>query len=444
MLKRKILIELNAWKNKKNRLPLIFWGARQVGKSTTIKLFSQQSFVSYHEFNFQERPSLKLLFKGDLNPNEILKALEFTAKTKIESSHLIFFDEIQECPEALTSLKYFSEHHPEQPIIAAGSYLGLIKNEAAFPVGKVEFLSLHPLTFFEFIENIDLQLFEFLMNLAVDVEGASSHIPEFFHQRALRWLQIYLCIGGLPQVVQAFVEKKENEPEAARSAREIQKRLVESYQSDFSKHSGTINANHILRVFEATAIQLGQAIDSSVSKFKFSEVIPRKKGFEGIDGPLSWLEKSRLLIKTYIANRFEHPIKAFTKQNYFKTYLFDVGILNAMLNVPIESLFLGDLKIFKGYLAENFVAQELFAQTDKALVGWSEGTAEIEFVITRGSHLCPIEVKASSRSRRTKSLDTLILKYHPKYNFKLSSQNLGWDNKKSMLTLPLYLVSRIQ
>lgn len=440
LLKRSITDRLIEWKQKAGRLPLILWGARQVGKSTIVEAFGAASFPRTHVFNFQQNVSLQTAFRGDLKTAEILKALELMAGTTIAPHELIFFDEIQECPDALTSLKYFAETIPEQAIIAAGSYLGLVKNEPSFPVGKVDFLSLHPMSYLEFLENVEPQTHAHLTGQPLFAEPP---IAEFYHQRALHWLRSYLCVGGMPASVLAYVSLKNSEVQALQAARAIQKGLITGYESDFSKHSGTVNANHILRVFEAAATQLGRAQDETVNRFRFSNVIPKKKGFEAIDGPLTWLEKSRLVIKTYIADQFEQPIKAFTQPNRFKAYLLDVGLLNAMLDVPPEALILGALGTYKGYLAENFVAQELFSATDRPLIGWSEGQSEIEFVVSIGSHLCPIEVKASSRSRRARSLETLSNKYRPELSIKLTGQNRGCSADRKAWTLPIYLAGKV-
>ena len=439
LLNRKLENQLPAWKRKAERLPLILWGARQVGKSTSVGAFGASHFPQVHTFNFQKSPQLNAAFQGNLNPREILNALEIISGKKVGLADLLFLDEIQECPEAVTTLKYFAEALPAQAVIAAGSYLGLVRNESAFPVGKVEFLSLHPMSFFEFLENMEPATHAYLQS-----QPAFSHLPlaEFYHQRALYWLRVYLCVGGMPAAVVAFQKEREAALDSLRAARQVQEALIEGYQADFAKHSGTVNANHILRVFDSTATQLGRALDESVGRFKFTGVLPGKKGFEPIDGPLSWLERSRLVIKTYLATRFEQPLKAFSQSNYFKAYFFDVGILNAILSVPVEALLRESLGSYKGYLAENFVAQELFSVLDQPLVGWTEGESEVEFVISRGAELCPIEVKASARTRRAKSLDTLIAKYHPELSLKLTGQNRGYSPGRKILTLPLYLASR--
>ncbi len=388
-------------------------------------------------------PSLKAAFEGDLQPQQILRKLSVLANTSIERADLLFFDEIQDCPEAVTSLKYFSEDLAEQAVVAAGSHLGLLRNESAFPVGKVEFLALHPLTYFEFLDNMEPQTHDFLNGQPLLSE---TPVEEFYHQRALHWFRLYLSVGGLPEAVKVFASTLKatqgNEHAAVSASRQVHERLIEGYRADFSKYSGVLNANHILRVFDSVALQLGQALDESVSKFKFSRIIPKKKGFESIEGPLSWLERSRLVIKTHISNRFEQPIKAFTQQNYFKAYLFDVGILNVLLGTPVENLLLASPGIFKGFLAENFVAQELFASLDQPLTGWSEGDSEIEFVVSRDGHLCPLEVKASSRARRSKSLDALIARYHPKLSIKLTGQNRSFSSNQKVFTLPIYLAGR--
>ncbi len=348
-----------------------------------VEAFGKERFPKIHHFNFEKTPSLAPIFAGDLDPMQILQALSLTGSGSIGPDDLVFLDEIQECPHAITSLKYFAESLPLQPVIAAGSHLGLARNESAFPVGKVEFLSLHPMSYFELLENLEPETHAFLLKEPLVAE---TPIQEFYHRRALHWLRLYLCVGGMP--------------DAVRAAREIQKRLVEGYHEDFTKHSG---------------------------------VIPRKKGLEGIEGPLTWLERSRLIIKCHMANRFEQPLKA---------YLFDVGILNAMLDVPVESLLLETLGSFKGYLAENFVAQELYSSLDTPLTGWSEGESEVEFAVSHGAGLCPVEVKASSRSRRAKSLDALIARYHPELSLKLTEQNRGYSKKRGIATVPMYFAAK--
>ncbi len=266
-----------------------------------------------------------------------------------------------------------------------------------------------------------------------------------FHETFLKYLKYYFVVGGLPEVVQVFVDNyAQDEVESLKLVRETQKALIEGYKSDFSKYSGTVNANHIHHVFESVPMQLSKAHDEEVNKFLFKGVIPNQKGFERIRNPLSWLVNARLCIKNLIANRAEHPLKGYCSENRFKLFLFDSGLLNAMLETPPESIVAEELGSYKGFVAENFVAQELFALTNKELISWKEGRAELEFLHTLGSDIIPLEVKSSSKSRRAKSLFAYIERYNPKQAFKLSNQNIGQAKDKNLTTLPLYCVSKIE
>lgn len=438
-LVREIQTELNAWASNALRLPLILRGARQVGKSTEVVRFGKERFSQFHEFNFQKMPSLREIFDGDLEPKYLLPKLELRSRTRIQAEKdLVFFDEIQECPRALTSLKYFAEQMPTLSVVGAGSYLGLIKAEVAFPVGKVNFLSMFPLTFSEFLLNCAPKVYEFWREIDMN---SMDPIDSFWHQQLLEQLTLYLCVGGMPKAVARFCALSEHPIEGAQAAREIQSELVTSYESDFSKHSGAVNANHILRVFGAIASQLGQAQDESVQKFKFTGVIPSQKGFGPIAGPLTWLEKSRLTIKSHLISKVEHPLRAFIQENKFKSYLFDIGILHAMLDTPIEVILNSKTGLYKGFVAENFVAQEFFAKEDQSLLSWTEGQSEIEFLLVRKGDIHPLEVKASSRSRQSKSLRGFTARYQPAKSYKFTGQNRGVNS--GIWTLPLYLIGRV-
>lgn len=330
---------------------------------------------------------------------------------------------------------------PELALISAGSYLGIMVNEDSFPVGKVDFLSMYPMNFDEFLFSFDPILHsEFkLINIL-----ETTKIDSLYHQKFLEAWKRYLAIGGMPEVVSTYLEGcKSNELKAINSARKIQMQQLVGYKADFAKHSGTVNAAHILSVFDSVPIQLAKAYDEEVGKFIFSDVIPRQKGFDRIRGPLTWLAKSRLVIKNYIANKADHPLRAYTEENKFKLYFIDVGLLSASLEIPIETILSNEIGTYKGFIAENFVAQELFYKSDINLYSWTEGKAEIEFLWLSGKDIVPIEVKSSAKSTRAKSLDSFIAKYHPPLAYKISAQNRGYDPKRKMMTIPIYLVGKI-
>ncbi len=445
-MKRFISDSLQAWNISKRRKPLVLKGARQVGKTFSLIEFGKENFEknghAYHYIDFKKHKDLYSAFEENINPNEIIRLLQFKFKRKIDTKNdLLIFDEIQECPFAITSFKYFEQEMKELSLIGAGSHLGLIKNEESFPVGKVNFLYMFPMTFEEFIMACDhgayLEFEKFFKNI-------HKPLPTIIHNRLMELLRYYFFTGGLPEVVQNFIDNfKINELDALKIARDIQLELVEGYKADFSKYSKTVNANHIHSVFEAIPMQLSLVQDEEVRKFKFKNTIKGHKGFANIQGPLGWLTNSRLCLKNMISNGVGQPLKGFCKDSRFKVFMFDIGILNCMLDTAPEVIVSNELGTYKGFLAENFIAQEIFAVTNGTLYSWQEGRAEIEFLLSLGKEPIPMEVKSSSRSRRAKSLDSYIQKYNPPIAYKLTGQNYGYNQKKKIVTLPLYLISKI-
>jgi len=441
-MKRKIINDLIKWKSSPDRKPLVLKGARQVGKTYILEKFSQEYFKKYHYIDLRENKNIGNIFKDTYNPSEIIRQLEFVLRIKIDTNNdLLVFDEIQDCKGAITSFKYFQKDMNSLALIAAGSHLGMTRNEESFPVGKVNFLYMFPMNFEEFLLAADEQAYEQYKNFSTD---SPCVLPEVIHKRLLELMRYYFITGGLPEVVDKFISLfKRDEREALKLVREKQKELVEGYKADFSKYSGTVNANHIHNVFESIPAQLSKAFDEEVSKYIFKGVIPNQKGYERIAGPLGWLVKGRLCIKSLIASRAEHPLRSYCQENKFKVYLFDVGILNCMLNTPPEAILAESLGSYKGFLAENFVAQELYSYLNSDLIAWSEGRSEIEFLISKNENIIPLEVKSSNRSRKSKSLGVFVNKYKPRIAYKLSSQNFGKQEKSGIVTLPVYFCGKL-
>ena len=297
------------------------------------------------------------------------------------------------------------------------------------------------MNFEEFLLVCDKQAYEEYLNFSIE----HPHVlPEVIHARLLELMRYYFITGGLPEVVSKFVSLyRQDEKEALKEVRERQKELVEGYKADFSKYSGTINANHIHNVFESIPAQLSKAYDEEVSKYIFKSAIPNQKGYDRISGPLGWLVKGRLCIKSMIASKAQHPLKSYCQDNKFKAYLFDMGILNCMLNTPFQAILAEKLGSYKGFLAENFVAQELYSYLNEDLIAWAEGRSEIEFLISKEEHIIPLEVKSSSRSRKAKSLDSFVSRYNPERAYKLSGQNFGIQEKRAIITLPIYFCGKL-
>lgn len=442
-MKRLIFNQLEQWSEEKDRKPLILRGARQVGKTYAVNHFGHlwSAKGNYHYVDLKSEKDLHSIFKETNDPKKIIDLISLKKNIRVDCNRdLIFFDEIQECPGAISSLKYFEEKLKQLAVIAAGSHLGLAKQEDSFPVGKVNFLSMFPMTFAEFLAVIDSKLFPYHDEFHPD---NPAPLPGIVHEKLLELCRLYMAVGGMPEAVLKFIENNDDNPGMAMAtARRIHRELLTGYESDFAKYSGTVNANHIHHVFNSIPTQLSQNYDENAPKYKFSGVIPNLKGFDRIIGPLTWLTKSRLCIKNYMAKKSGHPLKAWTSPNAFKLFYFDIGLLNASLGIPMENIATNNLESYKGYILENFVAQELYSIFDDDLFSWNEGAAELEFLVPYKNTIVPLEVKSSTRSRKSKSLDSYIKKYGPAPAFKLSAQNFGAGNR-GYATVPYYLISKI-
>lgn len=434
-MKRLIYQHLKAWKGKKNRKPLIVRGVRQAGKTYLLKEFGKNDYSAFHYLNFEENKKAADLFKGDFKPKNILNDLRFLLDTPIDQDNdLLIFDEIQACPEALTSLKYFAEELPELSLCCAGSLLGLSLNSASFPVGKVDMLEMHPMCFAEFLEAInDSKSLDILNECTIN-----SSISEIAHAHLWRQLKMYLVTGGLPEVVQTFAEHKDNLHAAFTLVREKQKGLIFGYYSDIAKHSGKVNAMHIDRVWRSIPSQLAQAEDGSAKRFQFKGIVPGIDRYQRLANVFDWLIAAELVIKVPIIEHVELPLTAYTDESRFKMYLFDVGILGALADLPPKAILDYDYGTYKGYYAENFVAQEFVARGISKLYSWQDGRAEVEFLRIEGSDILPVEVK-SGWVTRNQSLNKYAEKYHPHYRTVLSAKNLHIDNEHAYHQYPLYM-----
>lgn len=392
------------WRNKSQRKPLILKGARQVGKTTSLKAFGNKEFKRVHTFNFERHRSIHSAFDGELNPDSIVNTLSLLTGSPISlESDLLIFDEIQECPRALSSLKYFCEDKPQAYVMAAGSLLGIALSQESFPVGKVEIHQLHPLSFTEFL--IAIEKPELAETILQDEGPQATGVEE-----TLLELFLHYCLtGGLPEIVQTYIDQSHKTLfERFEAVRERQKNLIETYENDMAKHSGKLNSLHIRRVWEDIPKQLSRVN----SKFQFKNVIPGKRSFAAIEGPLDWLLNAGLAIQSSIINEAQVPLKNFTQHNQFRLFSFDLGILGAIADFPIQSIL--DMNqlglIFKGHFLENYVAQTLH-RYGLPMYTWNRNTSEIEFLIqTQRGLIVPIEVKSKMNSK-AKSLDVFLSQY---------------------------------
>ncbi len=436
-MKRDLTQGLLRWKNRKPRKPLILRGARQVGKTYALKMFGESAFPLYHYFNFEEDERLGRIFEKDLQPERILTELQFHRDCSIDRENdLIILDEIQRCPRALTSLKYFAEEMPALALCAAGSLLGVCLGGESFPVGKVTFLDLMPMNFEEFLNGIGSS------RLAELITGTdfSAPFPETAHDQLWELWKHYLVVGGLPEVVNAYAARQDNVYEAMQAVRKTQKDLLEAYIADIAKHSGKTNALHIERLWKNVPEQLARAQDGSAPKFKFRGSFPGARGYERLAGSLDWLESAKLIIRTSIVSSSAIPLSGLRTENRFKLYFFDTGLLGAMSDISPTSILQYGFGSYQGYVAENFAAQELQAAGVMSLYAWQGRSSEVEFLIEGAKGVVPVEVK-SGRVTQSKSLGVYEQKYHPVHSYVLSAGNIKRRNKRCYV--PIYTAGRL-
>lgn len=424
---RRILLEkLLYWKNDKNRKPLLLDGARQVGKSYLLEReFGEKYFSKVHKFDFREDPDLENIFKESLRPMDIIRSLELKTEEKIDfEKDLIFFDEIGECQHAVDSLKYFCEKMTHIYLCASGSNIGLLNS---FPVGKVYNLELFPMNFYEFLLASDEKI------LIEEFENQSNKTAA--HEKLWKKLLDYYFVGGMPEAVQVWFSDL---PllDKLKKISDTHSNLISGYKRDFGKYGGKENPLHIESVFLKVPSSLQEVIDDSVKRFSFKGVIKNKKRYLDLLGPISWLEKSKLISKNHIVNsKPSSPLATLSKENIFKLFFFDIGLLGNILGITYQEVLEQKLS-FKGFIAENFVQNELRVIGEFPTYSWKEQSSEIEFILkSRNGDFYPLEIKSGKRTR-AKSLSVYRDKYMPLKNIKLSG-NKGNEDKES-IRWPLY------
>ncbi len=399
-------------------------GARQVGKTWILKEFGRKCFDDVCYVNFESTTPLKALFDGDISVKRIVEYLSVYNKKKIQPEKtLVIFDEVQEVPRALTSLKYFAEEAPEYAICCAGSLLGVALHQGtSFPVGKVDFLTLQPLSFREFL----LANGEELLIEALIRSGGSE---SFFAERLTDYLKTYLCVGGMPAAVQKWIDSHDYY-----AVEEIQKRLLTAYEEDFSKHAPKNIIAKIRYVWQSIPAQLAK----ENKKFIYGLVREGARAREYEDA-LMWLTDTGLIRNVYRITKPGLPLNAYTDLQAFKIYLLDVGLLRAMSGLSVQVIIDGNrlFEEFKGSLAEQYVLQELLLLPRVNKVGyWSSGsTAEVDFVFSDGMYVCPLEVK-SGINVQAKSLKVYAGQYSPQRMFRTSL--LPYEENGNLTNIPLY------
>ena len=427
-MNRLAIQELITWKNAKIRKPLIIQGARQVGKTWLMKEFGKQEFRNVAYLNFESSNRLKEIFLSDFNIERIIAVIEIEVKQKIDPQNtLLIFDEIQEVERGLTALKYFYEQAPEYHIVAAGSLLGIsTQKNNSFPVGKVDFMSMFPMSFMEFLGNIGER------QLANQLQNKNWELIAVFHEKLVEILRLYYFIGGMPEAVSNYIDYKNLD-----TVRSIQQKILAGYENDFAKHAPNEIVPRIRLVWNALISQLAK----ENKKFIYGQI---KKGGRAKDfeTAINWLVDAGLVLKV---NRIEKPIlplNAYADFDAFKLFLLDIGLLNAIADLDqIILLEKNNILIeFKGALTEQFVCQQLKIKKDLYYWTASNATAEVDFVLQSQNEIIPIEVKAEE-NLKSKSLKVYVEKYTPKTAIRTSMSKFRQEDW--LTNVPLYGVSTI-
>ena len=425
------LEKLKQWKEKKNRKPLIIRGARQVGKTWLMKEFGRTCFKKTAYVNFDSNTRMRQIFEGDINIERMILAISAETGVSIDSQNtLLIFDEVQEVPKALTALKYFCEEAPQYAIVAAGSLLGVaVHKGTSFPVGKVDFMDLYPLSFREFLCALGEERFVEIL------DSSDTDMVTMFKSKYLDRVREYYYVGGMPEVVQCYVDTKDfNE------VREIQKNLLNYYQQDFSKHAEATLVPRLNLVWNSIPMQLAK----ENKKYIYGQVREgaRAKDFELA---IQWLMDCGLIHKVQRIKKPDLPLKAYVDLDAFKIYLLDIGLLIAMVDLDARVIIDGNriFTEFKGALTEQYVLQQLIADLGVEAYYYSteKSSGEIDFLLQGRSSILPLEVKAEE-NLRAKSLKAFCEKYHPAYAVRTSMSD--YREQEWMTNIPLYNICRIK
>lgn len=436
-MERKTEIRLQKWKEKKNRKPLLVTGVRQCGKTYLIKEFGRRKFEETAYFNFDGNTGLQSVFDFDLDVRRIVEELANVVYGRkiTPGKTLVIFDEIQDCPRAIQSLKYFCEDMPELHIIAAGSLLGvaLRKEGISFPVGKVERLEMFPMSFEEFvIADGGEKYIAGIKSLAFERE-----ISELYTVPLEKYLKNYYIVGGMPEAVQTWVDTHDY-----REVEEVQDRILKDYADDFGKHTTPDTATKVRLIWEAIPSQIAR----DNNKFIFSHV---KQGARAkdLEDALEWLNNAGIAYKLNLVANPELPLSVMSDNTYFKVYMSDVGLLRKKSNVNYRTILDGDAAYihFKGALTENYIMTQLKCMGMESFFWRTKSDAEMDFISDYEGVLLPIEVKSADNTK-AKSLHVFCNRYHPRMAVKTSLKNVGdnMDGDTHVWSIPLYAIFRLK
>lgn len=431
MFNRKIIEELKVWKEKADRKPLMMLGARQVGKTSVLKRFGEECFEHCAYFSLDEEEGVCDILRTTKNPVQIIEQLSFLSDAPIEPQRtLLVFDEIQDCPEAISAMKYFCERTPEYAVACAGSLLGLAFGHEgfSFPVGKVDHINMYPVTFSEYLEQKDANLYRYYQSI-----DSLSPLPQVFFDRLSQAFMGYRISGGMPEAAMKMLAMDKNGVEQSLN------NILKDYAFDFVKHATPLLANRISHVWNSLPSQLAK----ENHKFIYQLVRPGARAREYEDA-LLWLQNAGLIYKVSLCKTPQVPLKSYEDLSIFKIYCLDIGLLRALAEMDGE-VYLSDnpaFKEFKGALAENYVLQSLVAQGVNCSRYWVSGNqAEVEFITAKGCEVIPIEVK-SGTSVTGRSLVEYNKRYAPPVRIRFSMLNLKQDD--GLVNIPLFLADRFR
>lgn len=435
IMQRDFIQNLIEWKDSKRRKPLILTGVRQCGKTYLLKEFGSEYFDNFCYINFESAGKYSAIFEYDYDVKRILRELELAENVKIIAGKtLLIFDEIQECPKAITSLKYFCENLQELHLVCAGSLLGVAikKENISFPVGKVNRMQLYPMSFKEYLQAVGEGKYIELFN----DWNINREIPELYTVPLERHLKNYYIVGGMPEAVKEFAESGDYAEVA-----KIQDEILSDYSDDFSKHAPISEIEKIRMIWDSIPKQLAK----ENNKFVFSHVKEGKRAHE-LEAALQWLKNSGLVHLVELVQNAELPLSSNADSTYFKVYMADSGLLCRRLGLSYKNILEENtaLSTFKGAITENYVLQELIVQ-NKVPYFWRSGnTAELDFLFEEDGNVIPVEVKAATNTQ-AKSFKQFCKKYQSKTGFKLSLKNIAENDCEgtNVVSLPLYLLWNI-
>lgn len=428
-MKRKIYKDLVNWKNRGMKKALMIIGARQVGKTYIIEEFCKNEFENYVSINLLDHPEITELYKQNISSEE--KYIRLCANLNINpnlENTIIFFDEIQESEELISALKWYCESEKPFKVICAGSLLGvkLKRFHSSFPVGKVELLHMYPMDFEEFL--LTQNSGDYLTKYIKECYEQNKPMDNVMHEKLKDLYRKYLCVGGLPEVVSEF---STNDMDILQINRKTIEDIILSYINDMNKYvDNKFEAAKNEAIYKSIPVQIG----NKSNKFQYTKIEKnaRKRDYES---SLEWLLSSNMIYKCNLLNSINIPPEAFKNEDVFKIYMGDVGVLNTMLKINTNEIYLDKPFIYKGDIAENYVANQLIFN-NVALYYWATASnSEIDFIIYNEDGIIPIEVKASDNTQ-SKSLNAYVKKYNPKYSIRVSGKNFGFEN--GIKSVPLY------